>query len=378
LESNTTNSFVNDWYSPTATDGEQQFILGGSGNTITHQERTLAIINSEGSIIRDPGEVGYIKTIIGAENSTIQGGAIGVGIFGGRNHLNYAGDGCSIYGGSNNQITGGQNNTIVGGSSNSIPNAQSSFIAGCDGMSIGNGVKNVGLATEAGQFNGDMRMGGIIANYASQFNAPGQHSLLLAGNGNQITGSYTERAIINGNSNTINAGDSNVNNTIMGSDNSTIYVVDTADNNNLIYASSYSVISGKTRASMISTSGQTAVYDDTLHAGHLHTFGQISSQEKDNGTGSTFTIDWNEGQDQAITIDGDTSLTFTNVRQGGDYILYITNTGSFSITAVSASGYTILKSGNPGTITTSGTDLWRISVFGGSIYINKVSNYVAF
>jgi hypothetical protein len=171
-----------------------------------------------------------------------------------------------------------------------------------------------------------MRSSGIIANYNSQFNAPGQHSLLLAGVGNQITGSYTERAIVAGTSNTINAADSNINNTLMGSDNSTIYVVDTADNNNLIHASSYSVISGKTRASMISTSGSTALYDDTLHTDNAHTFKTESFNVIAGGnvTGSA-SVDCTLGTIFTFTMTGNVSVDFLNPRVGQRFIFIVYN-----------------------------------------------------
>jgi hypothetical protein len=370
---------VNDWYASGATNGAQQFIIGGSGNTITHEGRTEAILNSEGSTIGDPGEVGSIKTIIGAENSTIRGGAIGVGIFGGRNHLNYAGDGCNIYGGANNQITGGQNNTIVGGNNNSIPNAQASFIGGCESFSIGNGVKNVGLAAEAGGWNADMRSSGIIAGYNNQFNAPGQHSLILASNGNQITGSYTERALLSGDNNLISSNTGNVNNNILGSNNSTIYPVSSGDDNNLIHASSYSVISGKTRASMISTTGQTALYDNTLHTDNIHTFKTESFDVINAGVVSgSIDVDLSLGSLYYFEITGNTTPNFINWKEGQQIQFWVFNNGSHSVptATISGGGDVYAKAGSLNPTNNQRTGYYG-TIVNGDMYLDEHLNFQA-
>jgi hypothetical protein len=380
IPSNTTNSFVNDWYSSGATDGIQQFILGGSGNTITHQDRTLAIINSEGSIIRDPGEVGFIKTIVGAQNSTIQGGAIGVGIFGGRNHLNYAGDGGVLVGGFNNQLNGGQNNAIIGGTNNSIPNATASFIAGSESFAISNGVKNIGLAAEAGGYNADMRFGAIIAGYNNTHNANGQMSVIMGGASNDITGSGSYRSfIVGGDNNTINASTDHYYNLILGSNNSTIYPVSSGDDNNSFVSSSYSVISGKTRSSMISTSGQTALYDDTLHTDNHHTFKTESFDVINAGVVSgSINVDLSLGSLYYFEITGNTTPNFINWREGQQIQFWVFNNGSHSVPTATISGggdvYAKAGSLNPSNNERTG---YYGTIVNGDLYLDEHLNFQA-
>jgi hypothetical protein len=177
-----------------------------------------------------------------------------------------------------------------------------------------------------------------------------------------------------GDANTINAAAGNVNNTIIGSNNSTIYPVSSGDDNNLIHASSYSVISGKTRASMISTSGQTALYDNTLHTEELHSFGQVSQGVQSKGSGDTFSIDWNLGGIAEMTLTGNSTCSFSNVRNGATYMVYITTTGTQTITP-SASGYTFKFEGGGFTLTTNGTDLCVLDVVGTNIYVRHFADF---
>ena len=125
---------------------------------------------------------------------------------------------------------------------------------------------------------------------------------------------------------------------------------------------------------MISTSGQTALYDDTLHAGDLHSFGQVSQGVQALGSGDTFSMDWNLGGIVEMTLTGNSTCSMTNVRNGSSYLAYITTTGTQTLTP-SASGYTFKFEGGGFTFTTNGTDLCVLDVVGTNIYVRHFADF---
>jgi hypothetical protein len=75
---------------------------------------------------------------------------------------------------------------------------------------------------------------------------------------------------------------------------------------------------------------------------------------------------------------GDTSLTFTNVKSGGQYRLQIVNGGTHSITATTASGFTILcEGGAVPNITNNGVDLCILEGMGTDILVRHFADFSA-
>jgi hypothetical protein len=64
----------------------------------------------------------------------------------------------------------------------------------------------------------------------------------------------------------------------------------------------------------------------------------------------------------------------TNVRNGSSYLVYITTTGTQTITP-SASGYTFKFEGGGFTLTTNGTDLCVLDVVGTNIYVRHFADF---
>jgi hypothetical protein len=127
---------------------------------------------------------------------------------------------------------------------------------------------------------------------------------------------------------------------------------------------------------MIGVSGLTSVFSATTHNENTHTYSQTTTRTYDNGTGSTFTIDWNGGGFQKVSMDADTSLDFTNIREGATYKLLVENLSTYAITGATSSGYTILcEGGSIPNITNNGTDLCILEVFGTNIYVRHFSNF---
>jgi hypothetical protein len=216
----------------------------------------------------------------------------------------------------------------------------------------------------------------------------GGQSVVLGGNNNSISSGNINNSIMGGNNNTISSnaqlssilgGDSNTitstaaRGSILTSTSSTI---NGSSDRSTIIASTGSTISGKTQAIMIGTLNRTANDDNTTYTENQRSFGQIYNGYYDNGPGSSFTIDWNRGNSQKITITGDTSLTFTNNKDGAQYRLQVVNAGTYDITGVTASGYSILCEGAAiPNITNNGVDLCVLEVMGEDILVRHFANF---
>ena len=190
--------------------------------------------------------------------------------------------------------------------------------------------------------------GGIVAGTGNTLS--GQNAGIVAGTGNN--NSRLRSVIIGGENNVINAGQGGV---VCGGI------------NNVVGHNRSVVLGGNT----LSTS-----YDNEVVVEHLTISGQSTGNFYNNLSGDTFTIDWDEGNLQKIIMTGDTSLTFSNVKDGATYKLQVENGGTHSITGVTASGFTILcEGGSIPNITNSGVDLCVLEVMGTDIFVRHFSNF---
>jgi hypothetical protein len=113
----------------------------------------------------------------------------------------------------------------------------------------------------------------------------------------------------------------------------------------------------------------------TLVSNHSRSEGQQYAGSKTN-TAGTYTVNWNSGNTQKITLNSDADLTFTNVKNGGQYTLVVENSASYSITGATASGYTIkCEGGVLPNITNSGTDICVLSVVDNVIYVRHFADF---
>lgn len=160
---------------------------------------------------------------------------------------------------------------------------------------------------------------------------------------------------------------------IIGSFDSTI---NSDGRGNAIYNSqSSSIGSAVSGATMIGTQSRVADTDDTTYVENLRTFGQYYS----NGslsTGSTITIDFNNGNIHHIEVSGNLDLTLDNVKNGGRYVIITTTTGAYSINSKTASGFTFKVDSGFDTLGTSETHKLVLDVIGDVIYGTSSSNLV--
>ena len=189
-------------------------------------------------------------------------------------------------------------------------------------------------------------------------NSQAQYSVLIGNNNTQTQGTATHSTILGGRLNSITS--TGTHNTIVGGQ------------NNLLSGTT----SGTTLIGLIGFTSPTE--NDTTYVDNLKVVGQHADTYFNNLSGDTFTIDWNEGNKQKVYMTGNTTLTLTNVREGATYKLAVENGGSFDITSVSASGYTILcEGGSIPNITNSGKDLCILEVMGTDIYVRHFAGFAA-
>jgi hypothetical protein len=94
---------------------------------------------------------------------------------------------------------------------------------------------------------------------------------------------------------------------------------------NNIFNGSGNTISGTTSgATMLSCSGRIADADNTTYVENLRVFGQAKYGNYNNGnTASTYTINWDNGNIQKITLTGATSFSANSITDGTTYILKV-------------------------------------------------------
>jgi hypothetical protein len=156
-----------------------------------------------------------------------------------------------------------------------------------------------------------------------------------------------------------------------------------SDVNNTTILNCFNInLSGVSNTHFIGVNGYTGTTadtsNDTTYTQNHASLGQSYNGYYDNGSGSTFTIDWNNGNSQKVFMTGDTSLTFTNVNSGGQYTLQVVNGGTHSITAATASGFTILcEGGSIPNITNNGVDLCILEGMGTDLLVRHFAGFAA-
>lgn len=269
---------------------------------------------------------------------------------------NVSGDGSGVFVGGNGRITS-NGAGILAGTDITITGASTESVA------IGGNGNTISASTQSGMVGG-----------AGNGISGSTHSVIVGGAFAQITGTSTYSFIAGGQSNRI-FGTTHAS-VIGGSSNR----VQSTSTNSGVLLGNTNVISGSTNSAIIAGSGNTMNHNRSVILGgsgltsteagevlvpNLKISGQTSGNFHDNGSGSTQTIDWNEGNLQRINLTANTSITLTNLKPGGTYMLYMNNGGTHSISSVSATGYTFKyeTNGLP-TITHNSTDLFVFDVFG--------------
>jgi len=96
---------------------------------------------------------------------------------------------------------------------------------------------------------------------------------------------------------------------------------------------------------------------------------------------NTFNANFNITSTQKIILDANSTLSLTNLRDGGKYRLLFENTGSYNLTSVTATlenGGTpnvYYNGGNRANLTHNSQDIWYLDVISDKVYVTQFSNY---
>ena len=236
------------------------------------------------------------------------------------------GDGASHSGGSDG-IAIGKNASATSNRSTAIGG---SVVTGGAATALGWGCTAAGLASAAlGYFNNTpnqyaLAVGSSNSVYADFSTAIGGNNYMVGGTFNITLG--WDIALSSGSYNTMIGGKTNT-------------FTSTGSYNNILGGKD-NIISGTTEyATMIGCSGRTANADNTTYTEHSYHYGQVyggtSSQ-----TGSTITINMNNGNIHFIQVTANLGLTLTNLKNGGTYRVVVETTGNYTLTSLTTSGFT--------------------------------------
>lgn len=427
-----TNNVLSNYYPLSAmTSGNtNSLLIGGSGNTISSSTPFVSVIGcQEGSISSNVYQVGPL-TMIGSYSSTMSNqlgyasgmfssydsamsnspyGAVVIGgwqltfsnpnlwsgfAVGGRNNTTQSGEGGTLGGFNNTAI--GQRAVIIGGNASSTNGADSGVFSASNGDATGdNSVIIGGGNITITNCTSSSTLGGANITLSGS-----NYSVIAGGQYAEITGTSTYSFTAGGQSNRVynstnGASVCGASNEVRATSNfSGIFVGQT----NTISGATHAAIVGGTnhsnrgnRSVIVGGSGNTITHERSVILGgsgltsneaaevlvqNLKISGQTSGNHFDNASGTTFTIDWNKGNHQTISITGSTTLTFDNTKNGGTYKLQVINTTTGStLTSITATGYTIKEDGGSISFTNNSTDLLICEVFGTIILVRHFTDF---
>lgn len=313
---------------------------------------------------------------IGGFDNNIQSTGVREGIFGG--YVNTISSKAQGYG---SIIVGGGNNIIGGpsdancnfgpaifGSNSAENNAYFSAIVGSYAPSGANSIIRRGSDNNngiAGAF-----IGGGYQIYIEQL---ALQSFGIGGFTNTIRAANS--GVIGGSNNLIDETNTGYDvtrgrNVIIGGNNNTIK----NSNRSNIIGGTGSTIDTKENIQMIGTKNRTGTTDNTVYVENSHAFRTYSTEVQVVSSGTTFTVNLNNGGKPQIYITGAATVDFTGVRDGQSFILKTQTNGGHTITW-SSTGYTFLWKGADSTPSNNKIDLWRFEVFGTVIYGEKVADF---
>lgn len=326
-------------------------LIGGHNNSLGRESRGSTMIGGNNNTL----DYGRYQGIIGSQSiTTNQSYVVSIGATNG-----YIYNQQSTLIGTNNSNIRGERNFIGGGASNTITNNTSNdngILAGTNNSIDSGADACIIIGGQYGQITGSTSNYNLIGGGQSNRVYASTHSASVCGASNEVIGTSNFSGIFVGQTNTISGA---THAGIVGGTNHS-----NKGNRSVIVGGSGNTITHE-RSVILGGSGLTSNENDEVLVQNLKISGQTSGNFHDNGSGSTQTIDWNEGNLQRINLTANTSITLTNLKPGGTYMLYMNNGGAHSISSVSATGYTFKyeTNGLPA-ITHNSTDLFVFDVFG--------------
>lgn len=337
-----------------------------ASGTTSHASGTYTLASAEYSFA---GGYNQAHTIVG---DGFYGGLTGITVNGNIYHVNANGEGSFVYGGADSegplQVDGaysqafGYNNvnlsnySAVFGRSNFIQGGQYSFVSGRGNAVSGttnfvSGQDNTLDSSSEENIvggNGNRLVGASNSIIVGQHGGAGSSatigggSLIVAGNNNSVGGSYST---INGSNNILTSatyssifgsgnevqedasysyvfGDSNIS---TGEDGAVIMGLGcTVSGLEFSTAIGVNHVVTGDRTVVLGGSGITGSSSDTVYVPHLEVQGQSNNPIHVNGSGSTFTLDFNNSNIQTVTLTGNTTMNNpSNIKDGATYTVIV-------------------------------------------------------
>ena len=365
------------------------FVMNNSGENETYKfsgytspyKRTG--VNSVNNLYDTFAVGGALNTIHGGldnriyfgDNSSVIGGTV--------NYINTVGFNNSIIGGSNNTLgANSAQSTITAAYNNSVQAAIISFIAGTQDNTVtsagytyvlvGGGYNTVN-ATNASAGN---------AMYSSYFcsDTTINDSSVIGSSNNWFSGSRNCNLVGYGKHNHIsNSYNSTITNSVVDDTNTQWFnKIDSSSGSTITTSKKSQIIGGQTNTIlnkenvvMVGTSGRTANADYTTYVENLASFGQSYQGYFDNGSGSTFTINWNNGNTQKMSFTGAGGITCNNTQTGAHYRMVINNPNGYTPTSFTAAGRTIKFNGGS-FVVYSGESICELFITNDSVFVNQL------
>lgn len=203
------------------------------------------------------------------------------------------------------------------------------------------------------------------------------------GNGAFAMGNNTLAASTNGVAIGGNAQDLSNNSSVAIGDSATAngdyeVVIGTSASASASYAVAVGPTAQATHQSAVSLgNGVNSVFTSTTHTAGLYVGDNFSCQVATLANIPSFDINFNTASSYQITLNQDAVINFQNFRDGGRYLLYINNTGTYNITGVTTTaGAVFFDDNGQKNITHNGKDLWIITPFGNTQLVQQVQNFV--
>ena len=380
-------------------------ILNNSGETTTYKVRNYNLFganntpggdfpffvgsgNTAGGSIGSTGIIGIGNNISAGSSRGDNGGSMAVG-YNNTNTDPYAGN--SLVVGQDN--TGNAHNGFVFGRYNNVPYGYASMVGGYSNTSTNEGgiivaqngtISGFNNAMIGGRYNqllgyaggiGGTENNGMLGGYYNNLTG-GIQSSIIGGQYNVISGQQSGdldrcyySSILGGNNNEI--GQYVTGSTIIGSSYSTISGTSATTINSNILGGSNNIIGSKSNVQMIGCSGRTANANNTTYTENHASFGQSYQGYYDNGSGSTFTIDWNNGNTQKMSFTGAGGITCNNTQTGAHYRMVINNPNGYTPTSFTAAGRTIKFNGGS-FVVYSGESICELFITNDSVFVNQL------
>lgn len=215
--------------------------------------------------------------------------------------------------------------SIINSSSSTLrPNAHHNIIINSDSVSIDDSnSSNTKMGAAINAWGGNINGSGLGNNY---------QKMLINTYGTIISHGGSRVMALNANGGTISS---------------------TGDHNMLLNTESIDITGSVNKATKIGVwdASHTTTYENTTHTDNIHTYNVESFEETNGGNvGGSIDVDCSQSTFYFFTMTADTSVNFTNVRDGQRFMFIVYNNGTYAVTGATLNGVSSKVFAKNGTI----------------------------